>query len=110
MLNKASQPPIPSLNTNVGVAAAVVAVIVEGTSSDFPELERKRLEKPGMLSFTKEQQLKTRALSLLGGRGDISSLLCLGPGCVASVKCGGKCWQGEVDGMSEVERLMEVGA
>lgn len=81
MLNKASQPPIPPLKTNVGVAAAVVAVIVEGPSSDFPELERKRLEKPGLLSFTKEQQLKTRALSLLGGRGDISSLfifLCLG--------------------------------
>lgn len=112
MLNRASQSPIPPLNTNVGVAAAVVAVIVEGTALISQSWKaRKHLEKPGMLNFTKEQQLKTRDLSLLGGgRGDVSSFLCLGPGCVASVKCGEKCWQGEVDGMSEVERLMEVGA
>lgn len=32
MLNRASQSPIPPLNTNVGVAAAVVTVIVEGTA------------------------------------------------------------------------------
>lgn len=73
MLNRASQSPIPPLNTNVGVAPAVVAVIVEGTA-DFPELERKHLEKPGMLNLTKEQPLKTRALSLLGGAEETSLL------------------------------------
>lgn len=57
-----------------GSAVVAVVLIVKRYSSDYSELERKHLEKTGMLNFIKKQELTTRAQGLREGREPVLGL------------------------------------